>query len=342
MASHFVRKDSPYFWIRYRRLDGTWGQRSSGVRKDAEGVLRKIHQLVAEETAREVEGGSDAASLMFRRWVPGWINYKYVNLNSRNRCMNAWGHISVFFEMHRIGHPAEVTYAVAHQYVRWRTNTERAEAEGRRVGAWNTAVMEVRFMGAMMQECLQRGWVVANPCGRLGLAKRPAKEKWAISREEEALIFREMQARRLASPWMEEAFLVGMRQGCRLREVEVPLNRIDVKAMVITFKVKGGKLHAAPLHKDLLPLVARAKAEKREVLVKLPVSPSPRFAKFFNLVGLGHLCFHCTRVTVVTRLCEAGYSESQTMAYVGHASEAVHAIYRKMRPLAVAKLGDAL
>lgn len=142
--------------------------------------------------------------------------------------------------------------------------------------------------------------------------------------------------------WMEESFLVAMRQGCRLREIQVPMDRIDVKGMVITFKVKGGKLHAAPLHKDLLPLVKKAKAEKRVCLVELPEQPSPRWQKFFNAIGLGHLCFHCTRVSVVTRLCEAGFSESQTMAYVGHASEAVHAVYRKMRPVAVAKLGDVL
>lgn len=307
-----------------------------------DGALRRIHQLVAEETAKEAVDAGDGASVMFKRWVPGWIEYNYSNEKSRERCENAWAHVSVFFGKKGITHPMDVTYAVAHEYMRWRTNAAVAAVEGRRVAAWNTAVMEVRFLGSMMQESLRRGWVTANPCARLGLARRDPKEKPAISREEEVVIFRELQARRQGSPWMEEAFLVAMRQGCRLREVEVPLARVDVKSMVITFKVKGGKFHPAPLHKDLLPLVAKAKAEKRETLVVLPEQPSPRFAKFFNAIGMGHLCFHCTRVSVVSRLCEAGFSESQTMAYVGHASEAVHAVYRKMRPVAVAKLGDAL
>lgn len=196
-------------------------------------------------------------------------------------------------------------------------------------------------MGAVMQESLRRGWVVANPFARLGLSKREGKQKRAITREEEKIIFDALRTRNLAR-WMEESFLVAMRQGCRLKEVEVPLEQIDVKSMVVVFNVKGGKQHAAPLHKDLLPLVAKAKKEKRGVLVRLPQQPSPRWGEFFASIGMDDLCFHCTRVTVVTRLCEAGFSESQTMAYVGHASEAVHAIYRKMRPTALASLGSVL
>jgi len=309
---------------------------------DVDGGLRRIHQLVAQETAREEVSDGDGAEVVFRRWVPAWIEYNYQNRNSRKRCLNAWAHICVFFEKRRITHPMDVSYALAHEYMRWRTDAEVAKKENRRVAAWNSAVMEVRFLGSMMQESLRRGWVSANPCARLGLAKRAPKEKRVISREDEVIIFREFKARRTLSPWMEEAFLVAMRQGCRLSEVQVPLDRIDVRSMVITFRVKGGKMHSAPLHKDLLPLVAKAVAENRECLVKLPDQPSPRYLEFFKLIGFKDLCFHCTRVTVVSRLCEAGFSESQTMAYVGHASEAVHAVYRKMRPVAVAKLGDVL
>jgi len=338
MASYFARKDSPFYWIRVKRPDGTWHQRSSGLRMDEKGSIRRISQLVAEETAKEAFE-EDGSSAFFKQWVPQWINYHYTNGFSKVRCNNAWAHLSVFFATRKVRHPGEVTYAICHDYVRWRTS-EAAESEGRRRAAWNTAVMEMRVLGAIMQESLRRGWIVANPCARLGLPKRKGKEKQVITPTEEKMVFAELRSR--GSPdWMEESFLVAMRQGCRLREVEVPLERIDTKKMVVTFKVKGGGLHCAPLHKDLLPLVAKAKAQKRSVLVKLPAQPSPRWGKFFKSVGL-NVCFHCTRVTVVTRLCEAGFSESQTMAYVGHVSELVHDLYRKMRPVAVAHLGDVL
>lgn len=339
MASCFQRKDSPFFWIRFKTPDGRWKQRSSGVRTDAPGALRKVHQMVVEETAREAMRETEGASAMFRHWVPGWIDYRYKNERSRVRCLNAWAHWSVFLEERRLAHPAEMTYAVAHEFMRWRTNPPKGAA--RRVAAWNTSVVEVRFMGAVMQEALRRGWIAVNPFASLGLSKRASKEKRAITREEEERIFEALK-RKKGAPWMWEAFLVAMRQGCRMREVAVPMEQVDEKAMVIVFNAKGGKKHAAPLHKDLLPLVRKARREKRNVLVRLPRQPSPKWGKFFSGMGMDDLCFHCTRVTVVTRLCEAGFSESQTMAYVGHASASVHAIYRKMRPTAVAALGSAL
>jgi integrase len=117
---------------------------------------------------------------------------------------------------------------------------------------------------------------------------------------------------------------------------------VDEKAMAITFKIKGGSFFTAPLHKDLLPLVKKAREEKREVLIDVPPQASVRFGQFFERKKFEGLCFHCTRVTVVTRLCRAGFSESQTMAYVGHADALVHAIYRKLKPRDVAHLGDAL
>ena len=62
-----------------------------------------------------------------------------------------------------------------------------------------------------------------------------------------------------------------------------PWFSVDTERMVITFKIKGGRLHAAPLHPDLLPLVARARAENREYLVDLPADASSRWAKFFQI-----------------------------------------------------------
>lgn len=340
MASHFMRKDSPYYWIRFKKPDRTWGQRSSGLRVATKGSLRKIHQMVAEETAKEQCESEDGASAWLNRWVPGWIEYRYTNPKSFSRCKNAWAHLSIFFAQRGVTHPSEVSYSLAHEYMRWRTSKEIAAKEERRPAAWNTGVMEVRVLGSIMQESLRRGMVVANPCAKLGLVKKNVTTKRVITREEEVLIFEEIRRRKLAG-WMEECFLVAMKQGCRLSEVAVPMDQVNEKAGTITFNVKGGKQHTAPLHKSLLPLVKKAREENRERLVILPAQPSPRFGELFKDLKLD-VCFHCTRVTVVTRLCEAGYSESQTMAYVGHASELVHALYRKMRPEAVAKLGDAL
>ena len=294
--------------------------------------------MVAQESALEAQCSDDGSDALFNRWVPGWIKYKYTNLSTRTRTEICWTVLSQFLTEKKIFHPQEVTYQLCHDYAQWRV----VGADGRKEVNLNTAKTELKRLSSIMGESVARGWVQYNPCHHLRMGYVASKEKRAISREEEAEIFTKLKGNgKTFYPWMADAFLVGMRQGCRLAEVEIPLDKIDTDRMVVKFKTKGGRFHAAPLHKDLLPLVIRARAEKQDVLVRLGGSASVRFCNLFKEMGL-KLCFHCTRVTVVSRLCEAGFSESQTMAYVGHSSTLVHALYRKMRPVAVSQLCDAL
>lgn len=338
MASFYRKKGSPYYWMRVKRADGTWADVSSGVRADALGAVRKIEQKVAEETAREARMSQESRALM-RLWVPGWLGYHYVNGKSRARAMNAWAHLSAFFALRRVHHPEEVTYRLCHEFMAWRTDAEACKREGRRVGNWNTALTELRILGTIMQEALSQGWIVSNPCSRLRLGRKDVKEKRAIERDEEARI---EEALKSAPQWMQDCWLVGIKQGCRLAEVRVRMADISERQMVIPFRVKGGKIHPAPLHRDLLPLIARRREEGAEFLVDLSPSPSKDWVNFFNRLGMPGLSFHCLRVTVITRLALADVTAEKAMQYVGHCSEMVHAIYRKLRPKDVASLGDFL
>ena len=112
--------------------------------------------------------------------------------------------------------------------------------------------------------------------------------------------------------------------------------------MLVTLTIKGGREHTAPFHRDLIPLYDRAMEEKRTHLIDLPENASSLFWKFFKRHGYGHLSIHCTRVTVITRLIRAGYTTAQVMEYVGHCSEEVNAIYRKLKASDVSGLGEAL
>lgn len=340
MASAFKRKDSPFYWIRLKRIDGTWTQRSSGVRIGADGADRRISQLVAEATKEEKTMVKTGSSALFSKWVPQWLQFQYEGKNLA-RYVNAWAHLSLYFRRKGIVHPGEITYALCRAYMTWRSDEVVAKKDGRKPAAWNTALLELKILSIIMQQAVRMNFITVNPVIKLGLKRRKPAEKCVITIAEEELIYAKLREKKKAT-WMLDSFTVAMKQGCRLREVEVPLERISEEQMVIVFRVKKGGLHPAPLHKDLLPMLARAKAAGQKTLVVLPRQASARWKEFFEEIGLSHLCFHCTRVTVVTRLCEAGYSESQTMAYVGHASETVHAIYRKIRPKAVASLGDAL
>ena len=62
----------------------------------------------------------------------------------------------------------------------------------------------------------------------------------------------------------------------------------------------------------------------------LPVMAAKEWHTLFREIGLPHLCFHCTRVTVITRMAREGVPIAQAMRFVGHASEAIHRIYQRL------------
>ena len=339
MASFYRKARSPFYWLRIKQSDGNWTDVSSGIRADTPGALRKVQQRVAQETAKEERQADDGGTAILRNWVPGWIGYHYKNAKSARRAMNAWAHLSSYFKEKRVIHPEEVSYGLCHDYMKWRTDEELCKKEGRRLGNWNTALTELRILGTMMQEALAQGWIIANPCARLRLGRKDVKEKRPIERSEQVVIEKALEAE---EPWMRDSWLVGIKQGCRLGEVAVPLEEISIPNKVIPFRVKGGRIHPAPLHADLVPLILRRREEGATLLVDLPKSPSKEWVNFFRRTGYPDLCFHCLRVTVITRLALADVTAEKAMQYVGHCSELVHAIYRKLKPRDVASLGSHL
>ncbi|MDQ6912158.1 MAG: site-specific integrase [Verrucomicrobiota bacterium] len=336
MASFYERKGSPYYWIRFQKCDGSWGGKSSGIRKAADGARRKIKQAVAQETMREHTFSEQTQGNRFDAWVPGFLARKYSNEKTLIRYQAAWSAISTYLAHRDVSAPAQVTYQLCIDYPAFRTEPPKELMKAR---SHNTALTELKVFSAIMQEAVRRGYITANPALRLGLKRNPAKQKPEVSADEQALIETALKSR---DEWMRDCWLVAMRQGCRLSETAVPLREIDVKAGTITFRGKGNRVHCAPLHQDLRALVNRAIKQKRATLVLLPKYAAKAWFRFFRQIGLRHLCFHSTRVTVVTRLARAHHPMYETKAYVGHASDTVHAIYLRLSPPDVRHLGAAL
>jgi integrase len=333
MASHYIRSRSPFYWIRYRKPNGSWACKSSGIRIDHKGGLRRVNTMVAQHTASEQEDRDEGAGALFSEWVLSWIDYQYDNPKTCTRYHNAWTHISFFLDRKGVTHPNEVSYQLCHEYMRWRTT------KSDRLCTWNTALTELRVLGAVEQEAVRRGYIPANPCSRLRLGRKNTKQKREITNEE----IEEIETLLKKAPeWMQDSWTVGIKQGCRLSECAVPLDQIDLEAGTITFNAKGGKKHTAPLHAKLEPITTKARKRGSMKLVEYPTYPSKCWSQWFEKNGFHGISFHCLRVTVVTRLARAGYSEAQTMEYVGHASDMVHSIYRKLRPADLKHLGDAL
>ena len=253
-----------------------------------------------------------------------------------DRYLNAWSAISTFLDHRGILAPSQVTYRLCTEYPDFRTAPPKGLMRPR---SNNTALTELKVFSAILQEAVKREWIQANPCTRLGLKRTPPKKKPEITDAEATEIEQALASR---DAWMRDCWLVAMRQGCRLSETATPLKEVDTGARTITFNAKGNRIHTAPLHPDLIPLIDRARSEGRSTLVDLPEYAAKKWHQFFKRIGLPHLSFHCTRVTVVTKLARSGAPIYKTKAYVGHASDTVHAIYQRLMPVDVSDLGAAL
>ena len=310
MASYYKRKDSPYYWVGVMRPDGRRKYRATKIRHDQPGALRRILEYVRGLEKEEQMARNEDGRQLFKVWVPAFLD-EFQREGTRRRYQVAWRHLDA---------------AMAKEYG-WRACTR------------NSAILELKVLGRIMTEAVRKGYIFANPCYHMGLRKDPAREKREITKEEERRI---VEALKEAPEWMRDSFMIAMKQGCRLKEVQVPVERVDLEHDTIRFLGKGGRMHEAPLHRDIRPIAEKAMREGRSSLVKLPGNASKQWCQFFDDLGMPDLSFHCTRVTVVTRLARAGFSEGQCMQNVGHASELVHAIYRKLKARDVAQLGDVL
>ena len=241
MASYYPRKDSPYYWIRFQRPDGTWGNKASTVRTDADSAIRSINQFVAQHTLREVNHSDNASEHRFTSWVPGFLRQRYRNATTLRRYLNAWSALETYLDHRQITSPVQVKHQICTDYPAFRTNPP---ARLLRPAAHNTALMEIKVLTAILQEALRRGYIDANPCVRLGIKKAPPKAKREIMADEIAIIESALVTR---EQWMRDCWLVAMLHGCRYAETAVPLANIDTHAMLITFRIKGGRDHTTSL-----------------------------------------------------------------------------------------------
>lgn len=313
----------------------------SHIRRDEPDAQRKLRMKLAELELAEARDARDGHCLGKAdagwKWVPAFLERHYQHPLSLQRGRNAWAPVAAFLEWAGITEPFLLTHQTGHDYVAWRMCPPAGA--GVKARSKNTALVEVKIFSLIVHEAVKRGLLPANPVQRLGIRKDAPAEKPEILPEEQAEIEKALEQE---PAWMREAWKIAMLHGCRLREVAVPMSRVDVAARVITFQGKKDKLHSMPLHEEAVPLVLEKRRARAAVLVDLPERPSKAWHAFFKRLGMPHLCFHCTRVTVVSRLVRAGFSQPQILQYIGHASATVNRIYRRHRPADVAHLGKAL
>ncbi len=323
-AGTYSRRDRAVWYITYPdAMTGKRKQRATVYRKDDPLGRKKAFDEAVQLTKEAQALRPAVAGESWDLWVPQWMTLNLVG-RARQRYEGAWKHIHFFLTEQRLPCPRVIEYAHADRYLRWRT------AQRRRRGTlinYNTALTELKIWSSVMREGVRRGFAQGNPFGQLGLGRQNVREKPEMTDEEIAKIRSELKSR---PSWMSDCFEVAIHQGCRLMETAVPLSAVDLARGTITFKGKGNKVFTTSIHPGLRPMVEAKKKVGAGKLADLPPMPAKLWWQFFREVDLPHLCFHSTRVTVVTRMCRAGVPQGVAMSYVGHSSELVHRVYQRL------------
>lgn len=326
VASLYSRDRSPFWWVEYIDAAGERRQQSTKMRRDVTSETRKARELCRELTAREAQKNTPAEA--WESWVPRFLEQRYSGSpTTLARYHNSWKNIRAFLTEARIFVPRQLTRQQVRDFVDWRQ--KRHAALGVYEVTKNTALHEVKLLRILMHEAVVSGFAQSNPCVRLDIKKDPAPRKPRITNQE----YRRIVAALKKEPeWMQVSFAIAWEQGCRFSETCLPLRDVDLKRNVIAFRTKGRKESLAefPLSPRLRSLFQRLKRERRATTFDMPKMPGKAWWQFFRRIKMKHLCFHCTRVTFITRCYERGIPRDAVMRLAGHTSTAAHEIYPRL------------
>lgn len=339
----YKRAGSPYWWIWY----GTGKERkmeSSKKRHDNPLGWKQAFDLGRLKSGGQYQGGTDDKAAYFDAWVEDWLRTLFPETKqtrSLNITLMHWRFIRAYLGGRNIHAPSGVSYAIAMDYFAWRQKNRRHMNRPK----VQTAVIEMKLLRRVMAEAKRRHFIPENPLADLTLRKPAHKEKPEITREEEVTIRHVLTGREGHLPWRERwmtvSFLLGIRHGWRIAETSFPLSRINFENWDVLVHSKGDKWRTVPLHPELRPIFAQLKADDVATSCTFPdnspQAASRQWSMFFrgcerdNIKGLfPHLCHHCCRVSVISRLARSGVPERVVMEFVGHWSVTSHRIYSRV------------
>ncbi|MEJ6634775.1 MAG: hypothetical protein QNL77_03585, partial [Akkermansiaceae bacterium] len=112
MASYYEK--GGIYYLRSKGGDGKWRGKSTGIKVESKGALRRVERLVSREQSSERARSKEGVSALFSSWVADWMLYKYKNPKTLDRYQGIWAHLTIFLKLKRVKHPAEMTYQLAH------------------------------------------------------------------------------------------------------------------------------------------------------------------------------------------------------------------------------------
>lgn len=336
--SVFRRAGRPVWYITFLSADsGSWKQAATDFRLDDPTGEKRATRLAEHLTQQFYRSANASHKETWAAWVRPYLARRYRPGLTLTRYLCAWENLAVYLQQRKIVRPGQWQYDDAQRYVDWRTAQVRHN--GKKFTR-NTAIFELKLLGTLMGEALRRGYVMHNPLDKIGLPRDPPKEKreltdadlaklraWAAAKE---------KGRPLTERWRTVSLEIAMHQGCRLMETSVAMSEVDEVRGNITFAGKGRdgrpRIFTTSLHPALGPLMRQLRAEGATRTCHLPKMAGKEWFFGFREAGVEGASFHCTRVTVITRMARAGVPVQQAMRFVNHSSRAVHAIYQRLKP----------
>jgi hypothetical protein len=344
MASIYKRKDSPFFWIRFKDSAGAWKSANTGYRKDNLGDRSQVKKLVRMKSLEEMANKpARNASQGWEEWVGKWMRATWGDTSSTAKRYGRyfWSWLEYFREI-EVPQPSTLRQEHVLNYLDWRK---------KRGGGRNTAIYEIKWLAQCMDEAVNRGYASTNPARKLRITKAVQAEKVPWSGLEVETVGNALRERDKFG-WMHVTFLMGLHQAIRLRQAQIPLSCIDFDRRIISYpadRVKGGKGYSQPIDPGffatLQELVSYRHNLGEPLICEIPEEPRPpsvQWRLFLDGLGLKHLCHHGLRATWITQAALAGIPESLAKRFVNHASSQVHSIYQKITANDLLPMLDAL
>lgn len=330
MAFLVKSKNRPFWLLRYRdTTSGKWVQKSTGLRVNDRNQTRKARELRDRHAKQEQREKPTTPEEAWEHWVPNFFDLRYgapESAKTRDRYQTSWKAVSLYLKDQNVKFPRQLRYEHVREYFNWRKSETNPQV---RRCDHNSALYDLRFLGLLVDEAIRLGYADTNPCRKIGIKKHAPKVKPEFADEDIALIREKLK---VELEWMRISFEIAIRHGTRLRATSIDLNRdVDWIRHTVTFHEKGHKTFTTPLSPDLLPMFERLKEEGRTRTCDLPVNASKYWTKFFRRIGKSQYCFHCCRVTTISKLARNGVPESHAIKFVGHASTEIHRVYQRLR-----------
>ena len=237
MAYLFERPRSPFWWVGWNLPDGDRAQESTNCKVGSVADKRRAELVKAQKEVLE-KAGPAKGIVTWAEWVPAFLQQKYAaSPKTLNRMCGAWRTLTVWLESIGVHGATKLRREHCLAYTPWRQKSGHMNARGRagKITSHNTALLELKILGIIMNEAVLRHYIELSPTWKLGLKKIPPAIKQEIGPEHRAMILEEIEKVRMDDPvkghFLSVSFEIASAQGWRLHETYIDLGTVDLKRL---------------------------------------------------------------------------------------------------------------